>query len=546
MPSQIIQNYLNDTSIDVNLRRNAMNDISSGVDQTQIESALTTKYGNKYSGTQTSVSQPDMITSLRSQGKSEQDINQIMSNVGGAPKGEETPRTGVQKFADQYRKGLGTEEGAQGGLVSPIIGGAKGVASTANQLAKAEQILTGQPIHDTLPKSMTEPTNPGESAGKFVEQAGEFLIPGAAGLKAAKGAGLAEKVGIGALESGLVTAAQTGGDIKATVENAAIGGAFPLAGAVIKKILPKKPEIEAIVGKIIQGDKADIEPAKLALQSLDTTGVKTYEDLANLAEDHIGVLASVQDDILGSIKKAVSSPKFDTVVKQGATTLKQNFVWKALDHLEELYTKTDAMEDLAKIKELKSKFTAKGLTIQEANNIAREYGSNFGKKAFSVKTGDPLTSVNAVQFENVRSGIKDVVRANIKDEAPKMLDEQMSKLYTVKRLAVQMAEKVNNLENKIIKRGLIEKIGRKIGRSIDIMTGGSLRGFLTSFLPSNIGNKVLNSVDLEKLLSKNLKLFEKLSNASDDSLVNSISSFIKKAGKSAVLETGKELEENKN
>jgi len=54
MPSQIIQNYLNDTTIPKASRQKVMEDMNNGVaDQSVIESAINLKYGNKYSSNPT-------------------------------------------------------------------------------------------------------------------------------------------------------------------------------------------------------------------------------------------------------------------------------------------------------------------------------------------------------------------------------------------------------------------------------------------------------------------------------------------------------------
>ena len=49
MPSEIIQNYLNDTTIDIGKRKNLINDLGAGMPEASIEGALTSKYGDIYS-----------------------------------------------------------------------------------------------------------------------------------------------------------------------------------------------------------------------------------------------------------------------------------------------------------------------------------------------------------------------------------------------------------------------------------------------------------------------------------------------------------------
>ena len=91
-----------------------------------------------------------------------------------------------------------------------------------------------------------------------------------------------------------------------------------------------------------------------------------------------------------------------------------------------------------------------------------------------------------------------------------------------------MSFNILSFTSSALKRGLLEKIGRSLGRTVDVVTGGSLRGFLTSFLPSNIGNKVLNSLDLQNLLSKNLTKLEKLvGSGTDEEIIKFVDDLIK-------------------
>ncbi|MEK7112553.1 MAG: hypothetical protein AAB875_04445, partial [Patescibacteria group bacterium] len=112
-------------------------------------------------------------------------------------------------------------------------------------------------------------------------------------------------------------------------------------------------------------------------------------------------------------------------------------------------------------------------------------------------------------YENVRKGVKDTLRNLLPDDKAKLIDKNLSEHINTKELVQKMEEKVNSLSQKVSDRGLIEKVGRLTGKTVDVATGGFVKGALTSFIPSNVGKKVMNSLDLEKNLSKNLKLIEK-------------------------------------
>jgi len=290
-----------------------------------------------------------------------------------------------------------------------------------------------------------------------------------------------------------------------------------------------------VVGKILQGTKKDIAPGLEVLRNIDTTGVKTYSDLNTVLRGKIKNLSRNVDEQLlqDTIPKKLSD--LIKAEKVGEKTVTTNYVQKALDSLEELYIKTESPVDATRISQLRDKAISTGLTAQEINNIAREFGTEFGQKAFSKRTGEALTSVNAEAFENIRKGVKDTARQFMPDDATKAIDLEISKIYNTQRLVERMSEAVNKLEQKVSGRGLVEIISRRIAETIDIATLGGPKAFITKlFFPSNVGMKTLNSLDLQEQLSRNLKLIQGIENASDtiivDTIVNYAKSLKKKAG----------------
>lgn len=289
-------------------------------------------------------------------------------------------------------------------------------------------------------------------------------------------------------------------------------------------------EINDVVGSIVQGKTDDILKAKKALSTIDTTGVKTYSDLGTRIDDGIEALATKVDDILETEGKIVGPLKTKQLVKTtqvGEKAIKQNFVKDALDQLDEMYTAIKDAPSQAKILELKNKLNTDGLTLRELNDLSRTYGKEFKNKAFS-KMGDPLTSVNGQAFENTRKGIKNTVRDLMPNDTVKMLDERMSEMFNTNNLVKNMEEKVNALYQKAKKRGVLEKVARGAADVVNAVTFNTLSGFVSRLLPSNVGLKIMNSIDLEKVLGKNLKKLDKLLKVTKDStLTDGIVDFVK-------------------
>ena len=168
-----------------------------------------------------------------------------------------------------------------------------------------------------------------------------------------------------------------------------------------------------------------------------------------------------------------------------------------------------------------------GLTAAEINQIAREYGTEFGSKAFSARTGDPLTSTNAQAFENIRTGVKESSRSFLKTDAARALDKGVSDMIRTKKLVDTMAEKVNALEQRVTKRNIVERVGRGIGTAIDMATFGGLRAFVARIFPSNVGLKVQNSLDMQNALASNLRKLGEMEKMGDATLANTLVGMIR-------------------
>jgi hypothetical protein len=359
-----------------------------------------------------------------------------------------------------------------------VINKATGVKNPLENVAR--KISTSKPVEEA--KKHLDYNNKSQRLGGYAETAGEILLSG--GTKA-----------------GSKILADTVGTVAGKLEKNAI-----------KKLDPKK--IKNTVSEIIQDKKANLPKAKDVLTSIKTKGVKTYEDLRKAIEDKTTELVTEVDNHLATNPQKYKIDDLGFSQKVGEAELKTNYVGNALNHLQETYTKSGDVVGAERIKQLTAKATNEGLSSSEINKLAREYGSEFGSKAFS-KTGEPLTSVNAQLAENTRTGVKNTLKKLNPDSPIGTIDKAISQNIKVKQMVGKMEENVRALTAKIKKENSLMKFGRFVGkgagRLVNTGLAGAPREFLTSFLPSNIGNKTMNSLDIEAALAKNLKKLEELS-----------------------------------
>lgn len=273
-----------------------------------------------------------------------------------------------------------------------------------------------------------------------------------------------------------------------------------------------------IAGKIFQAKPEKLDTMVRALEGIDKKGIKSSEDLFSRLDTKAKENTLAVDEALQKstdVYKPADITK--TIEVKGGKPLKQDFVQTALDHLKELYEKTSDPTSQAKIMEKITKYQKDGLTAHEMNLIAREYGSEFGSKAFSKASGDPLTSVNAQSYENVRSGIKGTVREKMPDAGTKALDMNTSDSLDAMKLLKNVETKAQQAANKLEKAGLIQKMGGLFGKGVDIATGGFVKGMLkTLFNKVGTGmDESLGAIQIKEGIPKLIKAFEKVEKIKD-------------------------------
>lgn len=388
---------------------------------------------------------------------------------------------------------------------TPIRGGAEAIGSAIGTGFKAFTDLVGS--NPALQKWTQE--NP-EATSKIME-----TLQGTADLGAIAGTIAGTKATVNTLGK---TADIIGDTTRAT--SRLVGDATSLVKQTVKS--PEK-SVSGAVGEVIQGKPADIARGIEALKAVDTTGVKTYSELGTKIDDTIGNLSKVVDSELAKDTTKTKLADLSTELKtKSGNTVSTNYVKTALEHLKELYNKTGEIDKAGNIDELIQTANLDGLSKVEINDIARVYNTEFGSKAFSPATGDPLTSVNAQLYENIRKGVKTKAREGIGGEEAKLADQTVSALYNTKKLVEKNTEAVNKLQQKIAERGIFEKAGYFLSKYADIATGGTIRGVVGGILPRGAGYKTMNALDLEERLQSNLEIINRASKATTDAEMTKI------------------------
>lgn len=317
-----------------------------------------------------------------------------------------------------------------------------------------------------------------------------------------------------------------------------IGATTPLAVKGSDKVVNFKKNRQAkiekqfddAIGNVLQGEKKDKVVGREILSSLDTDDIKTYQDLRDRTNEKIEILSNKLDEALETNPNVKTMGNLALETQVGSQTVKQNYVADALDQLEDYYQKTNNPTEGAKIKQIREKAEQKGLSVKEVNQIAKIHGKQLS--AYNVN-GQLASGLSKQAAENTRSGLKATARKNFGNEVSGQADEEISKLIRVRTLADDMVEKVNDLQQRIQERGLLEKFGRIVGQVVDMSTGGFLGGATRSLIiPRGGGLKIMNALDLEKNLQKNLKLIREAADpkATENDILKKLNQIIVNGG----------------
>lgn len=276
-----------------------------------------------------------------------------------------------------------------------------------------------------------------------------------------------------------------------------------------KAMKPKvEQQVENIAGRIL-GGKKDIKPETIkAITELPIEQIKTQEGFKNAINTRIKNLAEKMDDFV--TKNYTQADDVNKYTKSfnlaDGQSITENPISNAVQDLAKFYNETGDTSSLAKVINLQQKISTGGITKQEINTLAREYGSEFKKKAFGV-TGEPLTSLSAGRYENTREALKGAFREGLPKEIVDY-DKRMSGLYDARINVDKNIERVNSLKRVLKERGLLEKMSIGLFNFVDLLSFGSIkgisRGLVKSLVPDFAKNR-LDALEVEGLLNKNLK-----------------------------------------
>ena len=273
-----------------------------------------------------------------------------------------------------------------------------------------------------------------------------------------------------------------------------LGASIPLVSAGVgeaRNAIKSGKKTTDVIKRVIQGQTKDLSLAEKAFKNIDTTGVKTRQDLSQRLSDAMEGQMNLVDEHLAKDPRALSLDNYAIRLKNNAgQEVKTDVISNALSHLEDFYKNAGDNLSASNVKLIKDKAVQEGLTHQEVNNIARMYSEEFGSKAFN-KVGDPLTNVNAQMFENTRNGLKQAARGGLGyGKEAQTADRLYSAMSNTKRLIDKGAEGVNALEGKLKDRNIIQKLSYGAVKVLNAISGGALKSGVEALGVSNVGNKI--------------------------------------------------------
>ena len=305
-----------------------------------------------------------------------------------------------------------------------------------------------------------------------------------------------------------------------------------------REIADKTDDANRIAGRIWQWDIDDqakvVEWVKSITKRSGTNAIKTYDDLDDAIRSTERQIISEEDDLLRQFPDKITDWTTTETVKwlwDQADDVTRDYIDEWIELLKK-YNKNDpaAMRELDMIQTTKN---TDWLTRLEAKNIARRLTSKLSKKFYN--SNDELrNSMSAESYEKIRKWIQNAVRDRLPDGTLKDLDLEYSNLKSLEWLTDDMAEKVNTLTQKLKATWPLERFGRKVGDAINWVTGKSVKWLVEKFLPSNMWNKINNSIDIETELAENLSKLVDL-NKAIDTLNSSLTSTASKSAMAKAL-----------
>ncbi len=428
----------------------------------------------------------------------------------------------IKTGQDVYNK---TEQTPNVGLGEKVLDYGQAAGNIAGTVAKTAGGLIGNIISPLLPKTMKENQAfdtqqidnsikqiPGmtpqihQALGDVLNTA--LLAGGAKGEGSETGAAL-KTATQEVVPKVIDTLGQVGGKISDTAGQVS-AKAGELAKGLGEKVSPSVTAPE-LVGKITQAAPNEIPKLQSGLSAIDTKGVKTFSDLSSKAQEAIDTNQAKVDEALNKNTTPLKVQSLATPVKVGDTVLHHNYVLDAIDQLKNYYSKTNDIPNLQRMENLSTKLNPTkgvGLTLKEVNDLAREHGTALNAYNANGELASGLTKQAA---ENTRAGLKETVRQAMPDDVTRGLDKQTSQMIKVKDAANEMATKVQQLQNKFQKAGVLQKFAGYAGKAGNVVSGGVLKGLFKGITGlGSVEGQSLNAIDLEASLGKNLTKLNEL------------------------------------
>lgn len=304
---------------------------------------------------------------------------------------------------------------------------------------------------------------------------------------------------------------------ESTVTGAVKAGKFLKEGVSPTPTLGKALE-EATVAKTAK----EIPAFEKAISAIDTTDVETFADLNKKFKEAIPTISKqVDDELLKDTNVYKIEDLLIPQVTKAGKEIKTDYITRALEGLDDLYTKLGDDVSKADIQDLMTKAKTQGLTRKEVNDLARQYNIEYGNKAFTA-TGDIKQGFNADVYESTRKGLKDIARSGLGGEQAKALDESLSAIYDAQRLAERNANAVQAMKTRIEEKGWVGKGISNIWNTSDLITGGAFRSLRDTVLARGSAQKLQNILELENKLKKNLEVINKAMKAKTEAQASKI------------------------
>ena len=291
---------------------------------------------------------------------------------------------------------------------------------------------------------------------------------------------------------------------------------------ITTKIADKTDDAKKVAGRIWQWDIDDQAKVVEWVKSITKrsgekwiTDIKKYSELKDSIKATEKQIINQEDDLLRQFPDKITDRTTTETVKwlgDQVDDVTRDYLDDWIELLKK-YNKNDpvAMKELEMLQNTKN---TEWLTRLEAKELARKLWAKLSKKFYN--SNDELrNSMSAESYEQIRKWIQNAVRYRLPDDVLKNLDLEYSNLKAFEWLTDDMAEKVNTLTQKLKEVWPIEKLWKKVGDAINRVTGKGIKWLVEKFLPSNMWNKINNSIDMELELSKNLSKLVDLNKAID-------------------------------